>query len=71
MMRHSDEQKSDGRTFISEIRQYAAITELYEAVLHQLISKILIGEVRKMDWQKVQEVNSVYNFVEEIPEITE
>ena len=34
-----------------------------------LISKILIGEVKKVDGQKVQEVRIVYNFVGEIPEI--
>ncbi|MDB6534112.1 DUF4368 domain-containing protein [Bifidobacterium pseudocatenulatum] len=71
MMRHSDEQESDVRTFISEIRQYATITELDETVLHRIISKILIGEVRKVDGQKTQEVKIVYNFVGEIPEITE
>lgn len=42
---------------------YATITELDETVLHQLISKILIDEVRKVDGQKVQEVKIVYNFV--------
>lgn len=68
MMRHSDEQESDVRTFISEIRQYATITEPDETVLHRLISKILIGEVRKVDRQKTQEVKIVYNFVGEIPE---
>ena len=35
----------------------------------RLISKILIGEVKKVDGQKVQEVRIVYNFVGEIPEI--
>ena len=34
-----------------------------------VISKILIGEVKKVDGQKVQEVRIVYNFVGEIPEI--
>ena len=43
--------------------------ELDEAVLNRLISKILIGEVKKVDGQKVQEVRIVYNFVGEIPEI--
>lgn len=71
MMRRSDEQESDVRMFISEIRHYATITELDETVLHRLISKILIGEVRKVDGQKVQEVKIVYNFVVEIPEIAE
>ena len=69
MIHRSDEQESDVRTFILEIRQYATITELDETVLHRLISKILIGEVKKVDGQKVQKVRIVYNFVGEIPEI--
>ena len=71
MMRHSDEQENEVRTFIKEIRYYAAIKELDEVVLNRLISKILVGEVKKIDGQKVQEVRIVYNFVGEIPEITE
>lgn len=63
LMRHSDEQGSDIRTFIREIRRYAAIEELDETVLNRLISKILIGEVRKVDGQKIQEVRIIYNFV--------
>ena len=42
---------------------YATIEELDEAVLNRLISRIMIGEVKKMDGQKVQEVRIVYNFV--------
>ena len=53
-------------TFIREIRQYATIQELDETVLNRLISRILVGEVRKVDGQKVQEVRIVYNFVGEI-----
>lgn len=69
MMRHSDEQENEVRTFIKEIRRYAAIEELDEAVLNRLIRN-LVGEVKKIDGQKVQEVRIVYNFVGEIPEIT-
>ena len=71
MMRRTDEQESDVRTFIREIRKYAAIQELDEAVLNRLISKILVGEVQKIDGQKFQKVKIIYNFVGEIPEITE
>ena len=71
MMRRTDEQESDVRTFIREIRKYAAIQELDEAVLNRLISKILVGEVQKIDGQKFQQVKIIYNFVGEIPEITE
>ena len=69
MMRRTDEQESDVRTFIREIRKYAAIQELDEAVLNRLISKILVGEVQKIDGQKFQRVKIIYNFVGEIPEI--
>lgn len=47
MMRRSDEQESDIKAFIREIRQYATIEELDEVVLHRLIHKILVGEVKK------------------------
>ena len=66
MERRSSEQESDVRVFLSEIRQCAAITELDETVLHRLIHKILVGEVQKVDGQKVQEVRIVYNFVGEL-----
>ena len=69
MQSRADAQESDVRTFIKEIRRYSAIEELNEAVLNRLITQILIGEVEKVDGQKVQEVRSVYNFVGEIPEI--
>ena len=65
----ADAQESEVRTFIKEIRHYAAIEELDVSVLNRLISKILIGEVKKVNGQKVQEVKIVYNFVGEIPEI--
>ena len=69
MQSRADAQESEVRTLIKEIRRYSAIEVLDEAVLNRLISKILIGEVKKVDGQKVQEVRIVYNFVGEIPEI--
>ena len=69
MQSRADAQEGEVRTFIKEIRRYATIEELDEAVLNRLISRILIGEVKKVDGQKVQEVRIVYNFVGEIPEI--
>ena len=66
MLQQSDAQESESRTFIREIRQYATIQELDETVLNRLISRILVGEVKKVDGQKVQEVRIVYNFVGEI-----
>ena len=71
MVRQSDEQESDVKTFIGEIRKYATIQELDEAVLNRLISRIVVGEVQKIDGQKYQEVRIIYNFVGEIPDINE
>ena len=66
MLQQSDAQESEVHTFIREIRQYATIQELDETVLNRLISRIMVGEVKKIDGQKVQEVRIVYNFVGEI-----
>ena len=71
VMRHTDEQESDLRIVVKEIRKYATIRELDEAVLNRLISKILLGEVRKVDGQRYQDVKIVYNFVGEILNIDE
>lgn len=63
MRQQTDAQESEARTFIREIRQYATIQELDETVLNRLINRILVGEVKKVDGQKTQEVRIVYNFV--------
>ena len=52
--------------FIDEIRDYAEIKELDEAILHRLIKKIIIGEKQVIDGQKVQDVTIIYNFVGQI-----
>ena len=70
-LRRSNEQESDVRTFIREIRQYATIQELDEGILNRLISRILVGEVKKIDGEKFQEIKIIYNFVGEIPAVTE
>ena len=64
----SEEEHSEGnvRTFMEEIKRYAAITELDEVVLNRLINRILIGELKKGDGVKIQEVRIVYNFVGEL-----
>lgn len=66
MLQQSDAQESEVRTFIREIRQYATIKELDETVLNRLISRILVGEVKKIDGQKTQKVRIVYNFIGEL-----
>ena len=66
MQGRADAQESEVRTFIKEIRRYAAIEELDEAVLNRLISRILIGEIKKIGGQRTQEVKIIYNFVGEM-----
>ena len=68
ILRDAVNQESDIRQFITEIRQYASITELDEGILNHLIDKIIIGEVKKVDGEKVQEVRVFYNFVGEVAE---
>ena len=70
-LRRFNEQESDVRTFIREIRQYATIQELDEGILNRLISRILVGEVKKIDGEKFQEIKIIYNFVGKIPAVTE
>ena len=64
----SKEEHSEGdvRTFVEEIKRYAAITELDETVLNRLINRILIGKPEKIDGVRTQEVRIVYNFVGEL-----
>lgn len=71
MTRQSDEQESDVKAFIREVRQYAAIEELDKTVLNRLISRIGVGEVKKIDEQKYQEVKIIFNFVDVILGIKE
>lgn len=54
------------RRFIGEIREYASITELDEAILNRLIDRIIISAVEVIDGEKVQKVRIVYNVVCEI-----
>lgn len=58
--------EGDAQMFLGEVRRYAAITALDETVLNRLISRILIGESKKADGIKIQEVRIVYNFVGEL-----
>ena len=47
------------------------IQELDEGILNHIISRILVGEVKKIDGEKFQEIKIIYNFVGEMPAITE
>ncbi len=70
-LRTASDTEYDVRRFIGEIRKYASITELDEAILNRLIDKIIISAVEVIDGEKVQKVRIVYNFVGEIATIDE
>ena len=65
-LRTASSADNDVRRFIEEIREYASITELDEAILNRLIDKIYISAVEVIDGEKVQKVRIIYNFVGEI-----
>ena len=65
-LRTASNTEDDVRRFIGEIREYASITELDEAILNRLIDKIIISAVEVIDGEKVQKVRIIYNFVGEI-----
>ena len=69
LLRDSIDQESDIRQFSTEIRQCEAITELDEGILNHLIDKIMIGDVKKVNGEKVQEARIFYNFVGEVAEM--
>ena len=66
LISEEEHSKGDVQMFMGEIKRYAAITELDETVLNRLINCILIGEPKKVDGIKTQEVRIVYNFVGEL-----
>lgn len=71
VMRRFDEQESDVRAFIREIRQCATIEKLDEVVLNRLISRFVVDEIKTIDGQKYREVKIIYSFVSEMPDIAE
>ncbi|MBD5463780.1 MAG: DUF4368 domain-containing protein [Lachnospiraceae bacterium] len=66
LIREEEHSEGDVQMFFREIGRYAVITELDETVLNRLIKRILIGEPKKVDGVKTQEVRIVYNFVGEL-----
>ena len=66
LISEEEHSKGDVQMFMGEIRRYAAITELDETVLNRLINRILIGEPKKVDGVRTQEVRIVYNFIGEL-----
>ena len=62
----ADDRSRDVRSFIEEVGQYSVIEKLDEMIVHRLIDKIVVGQARVENGEKVQKVRIVYNFVGEL-----
>lgn len=62
----ADDDNTDVRSFIEELKRQGPVQELNEVLLHRLIDKVIVGERQIVNGEKVQEVTIRYNFVGEI-----
>lgn len=62
----ADDDNTDVRAFIEELKRQGPVQELNEVLLHRLIDKVIVGERQIVNGEKVQEVTIRYNFVGEI-----
>ena len=59
-----------GAYLVCRMHQKGIRSNTYD-ILNCLISRILVGEVKKIDGEKFQEIKIIYNFVGEILAVTE
>ncbi len=66
----SNEQKETAQNagkWIKLIRQYSDLQELTAGIIRELITKIYVGDVRKVDGEKVQSIEIHYRFIGSLP----
>ena len=66
----SQEQKETAQNaekWVALIRQYSDLQELTAGIIRELITKIYVGDVRKVDGEKVQSVEIHYRFIGSLP----
>ena len=66
----SNEQKEtvqNAEKWITLIRQYSDLQELTAGIIRELITKIYVGDVRKVDGEKVQSIEIHYRFIGSLP----
>ena len=66
----SNEQKETAQNaekWITLIRQYSDLQELTAGIIRELITKIYVGDVRKVDGEKVQSIEIHYRFIGSLP----
>ncbi len=66
----SNEQKETAQNagkWIKLIRQYSDLQELTAGIIRELITKIYVGDVRKVNGEKVQSIEIHYRFIGSLP----
>ena len=61
-----EQNKSDFDSFSAIIRKYVGIKELTPAIVNEFIKKIIVHAPEKVDGNRVQKVDIVFNFIGEI-----
>ena len=67
----SNEQKEtvqNAEKWVALIRQYNDLQELTAGIIRELITKIYVGDVRKVDGEKVQSIEIHYRFIGSLPD---
>ncbi len=67
----SNEQKETAQNaekWVALIRQYSDLQELTAGIIRELITKIYVGDVRKVDGEKVQSIEIHYRFIGTLPD---
>ena len=62
------ETAQNAEKWINLIRQYSDLQELTAGIIRELITKIYVGDVRKVDGEKVQSIEIHYRFIGSLPD---
>ncbi len=57
------EKAQNAEKWVALIRQYNDLQELTAGIIRELITKIYVGDVRKVDGEKVQSIEIHYRFI--------
>ena len=62
------ETAQNAEKWVALIRQYNDLQELTAGIIRELITKIYVGDVRKVDGEKVQSIEIHYRFIGSLPD---
>ena len=60
---NTEKKTTDLTQFISNVKKYTEITELTPEILNELIEKIIIHQIQKINGKKIQEIDIYYRGV--------